>query len=154
VNEIDEIRQQMALIRRELHEDVSGVVSGVSEAMDWRALLQRHPWASVGAAALAGYLVVPRRASENGQAMPLLAESEPVSARRRGRSLAGRALGLLWPIAEQALQSYALVWINGRIKQYLDGNGVGPHPYPLGPEQEPAERPREASFRGFTIGER
>ncbi len=152
MNEIDEIRRQMALIRRELHQDVSGVVSGVSEAMDWRAMLQRHPWASVGAAAVAGYLVVPRRTGGNGQAMPLLAESEPVPARRPGRSLAGRALGLLWPIAEQALQSYALVWINGQIKQYLQPNGAGPDHF--GPDDGPAERPREAGFRTFASGER
>ena len=34
--DVDEIRRQMALIRREMHSNVSNVVSDVEEAMDWR----------------------------------------------------------------------------------------------------------------------
>ena len=33
MNEIDEIRRQMAQIRHDLHQDVSNVVSGVSEVV-------------------------------------------------------------------------------------------------------------------------
>ena len=68
MNEIDEIRRQMAQIRHDLHQDVSNVVSGVSEVvnevsgvMDWRSALRGHPYMLVGAALAAGYLIVPRR---------------------------------------------------------------------------------------------
>ena len=67
MNEIDEIRRQMAQIRHDLHQDVSNVVSGVSEVvnevsgvMDWRSALRGHPYMLVGAALAAGYLIVPR----------------------------------------------------------------------------------------------
>jgi hypothetical protein len=144
VNEIDGIRQQMALIRRELHQDVSGVVSGVVGAVDWRSILQRHPWTSVGAAALVGYLIVRRRASVAVHATPLLSPAAPASNGKPRRSLASRALCVLWPIAEQAVQSYALVWINGQIKRYLEPNSSGP-PHG-GSDEGPFERRREMGF--------
>jgi hypothetical protein len=144
VNEIDQIRRQMAEIRRDLHEDVSGVVSGVAEAMDVRSLLQRHPWTSVGAALLTGYLIVPRRTSLSGQPAPLLSQTDPAANGKPARGLASRAVGLLWPIAEQAVQSYALVWINGQIKRYLAQNHAGPPP--ADSEPGPFERRREVNF--------
>ena len=68
MNEIDQIRRQMAQIRHDLHQDVSNVVSGVSEVvnevsgvMDWRSALRSHPYMLVGAALAVGYLIVPRR---------------------------------------------------------------------------------------------
>ena len=76
VNEINEIRRQMAQIRHDLHQDVSNVVSGVSEVvnevsgvMDWRSALRGHPYMLVGTALAAGYLIVPRRkkVAEPGQ---------------------------------------------------------------------------------------
>ena len=55
MNEIDEIRRQMAQIRHDLHQDVSNVVSGVSDVvnevsgvMDWRSALRGHPYMLVG----------------------------------------------------------------------------------------------------------
>ena len=49
-NEVDEIRRQMAQIRRELHEDVQGVVAGAEAVADWRRYIRLYPWAAVGAA--------------------------------------------------------------------------------------------------------
>lgn len=68
MNEIDEIRWQMAQIRHDLHQDVASVVSGVSgvvdevtEVMDWRSVLRNHPYIATGVALATGYLIVPRR---------------------------------------------------------------------------------------------
>lgn len=38
------------------------------------------------------------------------------------------AAELLWPIATQAVQAYALIWIENRLKQYLH---VGPEGHEL-----------------------
>jgi hypothetical protein len=144
VNEIDDIRQQMAQIRHDLHHDVSGVVSGVAEVMDWRSALRRHPWATVGAAFLSGYLLVPRRNGTTAQAAQglIAMPSDPEERSAPSAGLAGRTMRLLWPIAEQAIQSYALFWINGRIKQHLERNGAVSHRF--NPEQGQPERQRAA----------
>ncbi|MEA2631568.1 MAG: hypothetical protein QOE66_1787, partial [Chloroflexota bacterium] len=60
-NEIEEIRRQMAQIRRELHEDVQEVVAGAEAVADWRRYIRMYPWAAVGIATATGYLIVPKR---------------------------------------------------------------------------------------------
>ena len=56
-----DIQQQMARIRRELHDDVEEVVEQAKELADWRNFVKSHPWLMVGAAAAVGFMVVPRR---------------------------------------------------------------------------------------------
>jgi len=128
VHEIDDIRRQMAQIRHDLHQDVTSVVSSVSEVvsevsgvMDWRSVLRGHPFLLVGAALGAGYLIVPRRKkvvelSQNHFASTAVPETLTRKKRFRPVSL---AVELLWPIATQAVQAYALIWIENRLKQYL-----------------------------------
>jgi hypothetical protein len=137
VNEIDQIRHQMAQIRHDLHHDVSNVVSGVSEVvnevsgvMDWRSALRGHPYMLVGAALAAGYLIVPRRKKVAEPCQDSLASvvvPETLSRKKRFR-LVSLVAELLWPIATHAVQAYALIWIENRIKQYLqvgpDGRGL------------------------------
>ena len=60
-SEIDGIRRHMAQIRRELHEDVQGVVAGAEAVTDWKRYVRLYPWACVGVALGAGYLLAPRR---------------------------------------------------------------------------------------------
>ena len=60
-NDIDSIRQQMAQIRHELHQDVRGVVVNAEAVTDWRRYYRMSPWASLAAAFAVGYLVVPKR---------------------------------------------------------------------------------------------
>ena len=137
MNEIDEIRRQMAQIRHDLHQDVSNVVSGVSEVvnevsevMDWRSALRGHPYMLVGAALAAGYLIVPGRkeVAEPGQnSLASMVVPESLTRKKRFR-LVSFAAELLWPIATQAIQAYALIWIENRLKQYLH---VGPDGHEL-----------------------
>jgi hypothetical protein len=135
VNEIDEIRWQMAQIRHDLHQDVASVVSGVSgvvdevtEVMDWRSVLRNHPFIATGIALAVGYLIVPRRAQQTVLSQNHLVSAqapEPGLQKKRFRPLSW-AFEMLGPIATQAIQAYALVWIENRIKQHLhtlpDGN--------------------------------
>ena len=137
MNEIDEIRRQMAQIRHDLHQDVSNVVSGVSDVvnevsgvMDWRAALRGHPYILVGAALAAGYLIVPRRKQVSEPSLNSFASSvvpEPITRKKRFRPVSS-AIQFLWPIATQAAQAYALVWIENRLKQHLH---VGPDGHAL-----------------------
>src|SRR5271157_3344351 len=100
----------MAQIRHDLHQDVSNVVSGVSEVvnevsgiMDWRSALRGHPYMLAGAALAAGYLIVPRRKkvvvpSQDSLASLVVPETLPRKKRFRPTpmtSLGGLCLELL-----------------------------------------------------------
>ncbi len=136
MKEIDEIRSQMAQIRHDLHHDVSSVVSGVSDVVnevsgviDWKSSLRGHPYILLGTALAAGYLIVPRR-KQAVEASPGLLASRVVPdlpPRKKGFSPLSSVVELLWPIATQAAQAYAMLWIEQRFKQYLhvgpDGDG-------------------------------
>ena len=128
MNEIDEIRWQMAQIRHDLHQDVANVVSGVSdvvdevsEVMDWRSVLRNHPYIATGVALAVGYWIVPRRVKQSTPSQNHLVSvqaPEAPSQKKRFRPVAW-AFDLLSPIATQAIQAYALVWIENRIKEHL-----------------------------------
>jgi hypothetical protein len=60
----DLIRRQMREIRKDLRNDVSEVVSGANQLLDWKSHLRRNPWLVLGSAAVAGYLMIPRRSRE------------------------------------------------------------------------------------------
>src|SRR5688500_1134350 len=55
------IRTQMRQVRRELGEDVEGLVDNAQVLTDWRYYVRTYPWLCVGAAAAVGFLIVPSR---------------------------------------------------------------------------------------------
>jgi hypothetical protein len=57
----DEIRRRMAELRRDLALDVREVSRNARVMTDWRFYVRRFPWAMVGVAAVAGYLLIPKR---------------------------------------------------------------------------------------------
>jgi hypothetical protein len=57
----EDIRRRMAELRRELSSDVREVSRSARVMTDWRFYVRRFPWAVVGVAAVAGYLLIPRR---------------------------------------------------------------------------------------------
>jgi hypothetical protein len=149
VSEIDDIRRQMAQIRHDLHQDVSSVVGGVSEVvtevsevMDWRSVLRSHPFLLTGAALAAGYLIVPRRARgvTLGNSNHLISAPAPEAGvqKKRVRPISW-AFDLLGPIATQAVQAYAMIWIENRLKDYLH----------MGPDRSPQDQDqgRDLPFR-------
>jgi hypothetical protein len=126
-SEIDDIRRKMALIRRELHEDVKGVVAEAEEVADWRHYIRMYPWASVAAALAIGFFVVPKRRKtvkpeQVAQAVmaelpraPQVVEAEP--ARKKGRGLIGAGLALIAPVVMRAAQNYATHFVTNWIAQ-------------------------------------
>ena len=57
----DEIQEQMATTRRQIHERSDEVATSTKELTDWRFYVKRYPWVSVTAAAVIGYAIVPGR---------------------------------------------------------------------------------------------
>ena len=57
----EQIRERMREIRRDLRADVKGIVVHASHMFDWKSYVRSFPWGSLAAAAIVGYLIVPRR---------------------------------------------------------------------------------------------
>ena len=146
-SDTDEIRRKMAQIRRELHEDVREVVAGAGAVTDWRRYVRSYPWASVGVATAAGFLVVPRRSrgfpgdaarqsdvAEVRDELRQAREAAPEAEEKRRKSLVGAALAMAAPLAWRFAQNYALAyleqWIALRQQQAMAQAGPYPDPPP------------------------
>ncbi len=142
--EIEEIQRRMAQVRHELHEEVREAVKGAQSLTDWRSQVRNHPWLALGAAAVVGYLIVPRRrrepapaivavapaAAAAGQAVVQALPAAPEKKRRWG--LIGSAFALLAPIAVRAAQNYAIQYLEQWIAAQPTGAGPGPNPSGFG----------------------
>jgi hypothetical protein len=162
VSDVDDIRQQMAQIRHDMHYDVSNVVSEVEDAMDWRSVIRKHPYIALGVGLAVGYFVVPKRRRRVerpvASVQPFMEASmtpEYASARPEkppkslGRKATGWALGLLWPLVSQSVQAYAAVWLESQLKQHLNLNPHPTHPDGDAPPSS-AGRPGE-SYGGDAV---
>lgn len=146
MSQVDDIRRQMALIRHEMHHDVSNVVSDVENVMDWRSVIRGHPYLALGAGLAVGYLLVPRRKpvappqalagvppEALAAVMPAVAEAsrKPEKAPKSlSRQLLGWGVGMLWPLVGQSVQSYAAIWLEDQIKNHLNPNPGPPGGHP------------------------
>lgn len=143
VREVDEIRQQMAQIRLDMHQDVRAVVAGAEAVTDWRRYIRAYPWITLGVAFVAGYLIVPRkrrsiRATAEAAATsaaakvhesvvaPLQAEARANAAEKKKKSgLIGTALAFLGPVALRAVQSALVSHVESLVAAQTAGN-AGP----------------------------
>ena len=141
-NDADEIRLQMAQIRRELHADVRDVVATAEAVTDWRRYIRMYPWAAVGAALAVGYFVVPRR--HKVVPVPLLTPADMTEVHEtiektkaatkppEQKGLVGMAIGFLGPIAVRAAQGYAAQYLENLLEQQQQ-----PQPQPAASPSRP-----------------
>jgi ElaB/YqjD/DUF883 family membrane-anchored ribosome-binding protein len=133
----------MALIRRDLHEDVREVVASAEAVTDWRRYIRSYPWAAVGIGLAVGYLIVPKRRqvippdvatqSDVAKVREVVSEAAETVKEHPRKSLLAGALGLLTPVAVRALQGYALRYIEDWIanlheQQMATAGGRSPVP--------------------------
>jgi hypothetical protein len=57
----DDIVKRMQNVRREVSDDVKGLVQSARTLTDWRYHVRHHPWLCAGLALGAGYLLVPKK---------------------------------------------------------------------------------------------
>jgi hypothetical protein len=145
-NDVDEIRRQMAQIRRDLHEDVQGVVATAGAVTDWRRYVTGYSWVALGAAFAVGYFVVPRRRGPEVGAATAISDGElsdlrqtleelkgQAGPRKRRKSLVGAALGLVTPLVLRLGQGYAMSYLENWIaEQQARHASAGPGPMPGG----------------------
>ncbi len=158
----------MAQIRRDLHADVQGVVQGAEAATDWRRYIRDYPWASLGAALVVGYMIVPHKRqpatiqiAPAEPIRPVVSEApRPAEETKKGKSLLGMAFGMIAPVALRAAQGYALQfaeqWLAGKVAEQMQQHPdlaaafggqpaapqTGPQPRQPGPQPRPPGAPR------------
>ncbi len=164
-NDVNDIRREMARVRRELHSDVQSVVSTAEAAVDWRHYITAYPWLTLGVATVVGYMVVPRlqktvtttlgTATEAdlakireavSQTQKDVADSMKSGVRSKpSKGLIGAALGIVTPIALRTAQGYAMKYLESWILQQQMSHPVtGSLHVPSGvtPERGPSRTPR------------
>ena len=66
----EEIRRQMQITRQRVRADVDDVVDGARQLADWRFYPRQFPWLTIGAAAVAGFAIMPRRTEKVERYIP------------------------------------------------------------------------------------
>lgn len=138
-NDIDSIRQQMAQIRHELHQDVRGVVENAEAATDWRRYYRMYPWPSLAVAFALGYLIVPKRRrkiprdvatrADLVQVREAVQEVKEPAKKAASKGILGALFGMLVPVVVRAAQGYAVQYFETWLAQQqnlLSGLGVAP----------------------------
>lgn len=116
-NEVDDIRRKMAEIRLDMHRDIKSVRAGTEAATSWHFYVKHYPWAALGAAAVLGFVLVPRRHQDVKVVMPQVQAGETKNEKRRKKGLIAVALGFLGPIALRAAQGYAVNYLDTLMAQ-------------------------------------
>jgi len=171
-NDVDDIRRKMATIRRELHEDVRGVVATAEAATDWKRYLTAYPWASLGVAFALGFWIVPKR-RRSPVSLAGMATQEDLSkvreavettretvvksvdkvaagAEKHKKGLLGAGFALVTPLIWKAVQGYGMKFLEQWImQQQMHAMHAGPQPdAPGGAPGQPPSGP----FPGFSPG--
>ena len=108
------IRQRMEEVRCDLDEDVQEIVEGARDMGDWRSYVRSYPWVCLGAAAVAGYLIVPRRPWETLARLANQGRLLALSQFPRQGSTSGMLLSMVSNLVMRRVSSYALQQV-GRL---------------------------------------
>src|SRR4030095_2033115 len=100
------IRQRMEEIRCDLDEDVQEIVEGARDMGDWRSYVRSYPCACVGAAVVAGYLIIPRRPWET--IARLANQGRLLASSQLPRQGSGMLLSLVSNLVMRGVSSFAL----------------------------------------------
>jgi hypothetical protein len=70
----EDIRKRMAQLRRDIDVDMGNVSRSARAMTDWTFYVRRFPWAVAGAAAVVGYLLIPKKKQDGTPDAEALAE--------------------------------------------------------------------------------
>jgi hypothetical protein len=130
-SEADAIQRCMREVRAELREDVQEFVVNAREMADWTTYVRAYPWLCLGAAAAAGYFLIPQRAQiikpdaegliELARRNKLVVKMDEVGPKKKQGFLSG----LIGMAASMALQG-GLAVATKQLSQALDAYAQQP----------------------------
>lgn len=130
----DAIREEMRRVRRELGEDVDGLVDNAQVLSDWRYYVRTYPWLCLGVAAAAGFLIVPSKVRIVHPGTASIAElvraqkpskpARPGILATVGSMLASALLQGGMALAKQQLNKYLESQMHGRPREVHPGAEV------------------------------
>ncbi|MEW4566896.1 hypothetical protein AB1L88_03425 [Tautonia sp. JC769] len=136
--EVEQLRREMARIRREIHADVNVAAEHLEATLNWRGYVRNAPWPAAGAAFgvgfLAAWLLVPRRRirvverdrGRSSRRPPRYEEQKEQEKEVQRKGVVSMALGFLAPIALRAAQNYAIQFVEDRLLAPSAGMGSTP----------------------------
>ncbi|MBX3450051.1 MAG: hypothetical protein KF777_10850 [Planctomycetaceae bacterium] len=142
----EELRRQMAAIRRKLPGDVERIVDGARQMVDWRNYVRDFPWGTALAAVAVGYWLVPRRKGLSSGELKKIEESfkrQTVRKQNSEPATSAGAAGLGAIIGGLVVNLATRAAINFAAQQV--GKMLGAHasaaPRPESPTREPSWTP-------------
>jgi hypothetical protein len=117
---IDELLSRMEAIRGRLDDDARAAQQSVQEMTDWRNLVRRNSLAAIAAAAVAGYLLVPKRATQQqltAEQIRQISNAKTVIVAQEASTKPG-FLGAVAAIAGAALTRAATSFVSAKISQF------------------------------------
>jgi hypothetical protein len=128
----EEIQRQMRSVRSELRDDVQDIVESARVMTDWQYYVRSYPWLCLGAAAAAGYLLVPSRVQvfkPDSQTLANLVRQHQVAVKTEVKPQPSPGLlgGLVNMAAGAALQG-AMAIASRQLNLFLQGLAAPPTP--------------------------
>lgn len=109
----DDIIERMQRVRRNVSQDVAGIVETARTLSDWRLHVRQHPWVLLGGAAALGFLLAPRKKKipgDDARELAALLKKYNVSVATPStptKSLAQTLLGMAAPFAMRHVMGFA-----------------------------------------------
>lgn len=130
--EARDVVERMAALRRELTTDVEHVAESAKAMTDWTFYVRRFPWAAVGLAAAAGFLLVPRKRTNiapTTEQLAALAQSKEFVAAATNQLKPPQSLlkGLAATLAAMAARA-AVAYVTEQIRAKAAGKHREPVP--------------------------
>lgn len=117
---IDELLSRMEVLRSRLDDDARAAQQSVHEMTDWRHLVRRNPLAAIAAAAVAGYLLVPKRVPQQqltAEEIKQLSSAKTVIVTQEASAKPG-LMGAFAAIAGAALTRAATGFVTEKVSQF------------------------------------
>lgn len=138
-HEVEQLRRRMAGIRRDMDIELEGVVENAKTLTNWKYYLSRYPWLSIGAAAVVGYLIVPKKVAvtqPDAHTLAKLAKRrklvvEPKHRAQPKQGLVAGAFNFMFGLAAKS----ALAWLGHQAAEMM-------RPAEVSQQAEPQSQPR------------
>jgi hypothetical protein len=117
---IDELLSRMEAIRGRLDDDARAAQQSMHELTDWRNVVRRNTLATVAAAVVVGYLLVPKRATQpnlTAEQIKRLSSAETVIVSQEASAKPG-LLGAFGAIAGAALTRAATNFLTEKVSLF------------------------------------